>query len=748
MRVCRAHRHFHLPTPLVETFSVFDSQNNLSMSSSQAASASSSTNRPQESRKPQNPVWDFVESLENGVAARHASRIRCRLCACDLSKYRMNSTNLCKKHYWHPENARKSVKCSRFGPTDRAKLMSHFDVEIEAVEGFPTIDTDSSLTVPAKRQKSNSDITQFGIKFDRTDLESRWTRALLTGNVAFEFSENPDIRGIFESLGILNFPPSAYKVSSSLLDQEYEKIMRSMQADIAASSYVALTSDGWTTIRKDSLVAYNVHSIRDVHFWDAWISQTTNHTANNLTKDIVRVVQDLKACNAITDVRSISGFVSDSCRTMVATRQSLERQYPHLSVIGCSAHALNLVVKDVVEYDEDMRLTLNAAAGIVNAVRGSPLMTAHFQSTGTRLSLVLPVITRWGTTVDCVRRLLDCRMHLAQLLAVPDAFRRLPESVRTSLVSDSFWAHCETFVNALAPLTACIFAVESDKATLSDSFVLWENLENYFRELTPPTVLSTLIVSRIQHRRQQFIDCPAFAAAFVLDPRNRRRWNTPQRWTVVEQAKQVFDKVFRLPEEKLAALHEFELYFSGMGPFSNFDWDNCLDLKVLWSGSKSIAVPYLSKVASYVYVIPPTSAACERTFSRVGRVQSKSRAKLSNDKAVRICQISGFYRLLASKDRVRKYATSGQARAQRLSQLRAGVFQDTGTRTPSLDDEADRDRHASILSPEVALVVPSCGSLQEIWSDIGLTCPYVPSADEDEIDEASVNSHSDGSPFD
>lgn len=77
-----------------------------------------------------------------------------------------------------------------------------------------------------------------------------------------------------------------------------------------------------------------------------------------------------------------------------------------------------------------------------------------------------------------------------------------------------------------------------------------------------------------------------------------------------------------------------------------------------------------------------------------------------NDTAVRVCQVSGFYHLQASKeDRKQKGAASEVARMQRLAQLRAGNFYESSLGLPPLADEEEQ----SSLFSTLQLVSPDSG---------------------------------------
>jgi hypothetical protein len=222
----------------------------------------------------------------------------------------------------------------------------------------------------------------------------------------------------------------------------------------------------------------------------------------------------------------------------------------------------------------------------------------------------------------------------------------------------------------LGPYVHAIFALESSLATPSDAYLAWNQLLRYADSL-PAEAAGGALKSSTEKRRKRFVECRAISAAFVLDPRNHDKIASDEkavRWT-----KELFGRILDSKEEVIRCHVEFEDYFAGRGVFRD-----ALDVLLsaapiaFWSGTLTMFAAELARVGMYVFSIPPSSASAERVFSQLGRTITKTRANLSDKKAVMAVQVAAYHARSASKAAARRREREESEALRTLEVIRAG----------------------------------------------------------------------------
>ena len=138
------------------------------------------------------------------------------------------------------------------------------------------------------------------------------------------------------------FPP--LQVAGPLLDQLYEEeYVRCM--DDVSGKLGTLSVDGWTTCSHDPVLAVGLFVNQDSYFLDAIDTNGVSHTAENLLTAVTAAIQKAEETMQV----SIVGFVTDSASNMVRCRELLAEKRPQTISVGCQAHWMNLLAKDIVQ---------------------------------------------------------------------------------------------------------------------------------------------------------------------------------------------------------------------------------------------------------------------------------------------------------------------------------------------------------------------------------------------------------------
>ena len=102
--------------------------------------------------------------------------------------------------------------------------------------------------------------------------------------------------------------------------------------------------------------------------------------------------------------------MTDNAANMKAAWSKVEEYYPHITPIGCAAHALNLLLKEIMTL-KTMDTLYKRAKEMVRYVKGHQVIAAIYHTkqseTNKSTTLKLPSNTCWGGVVIMFDGLLE-----------------------------------------------------------------------------------------------------------------------------------------------------------------------------------------------------------------------------------------------------------------------------------------------------------------------------------------------------
>ena len=103
---------------------------------------------------------------------------------------------------------------------------------------------------------------------------------------------------------------------------------------------ICLISDGWSNVRGDSVINFVLTTPRPI-FHKSIIATGVSHTGDFIGEQL---------CNVIEQVGSekICAIITDNAHNMKSAWKYVEQRYPHIFSIGCVAHSLHLLCKDLI----------------------------------------------------------------------------------------------------------------------------------------------------------------------------------------------------------------------------------------------------------------------------------------------------------------------------------------------------------------------------------------------------------------
>ena len=140
--------------------------------------------------------------------------------------------------------------------------------------------------------------------------------------------------------------PNRKQLSTTMLDEAYELVQKEVEPLVEAAKKTGLSicSDGWSDVNRNPLLNFLVNTPDGPVFRSA--TDSSGHTKDGpyLAALLCEHIEELGPHNVIA-------VLTDNARACKAAGAILEERYPHISWIGCTAHCLDLLLKDIFKLD-------------------------------------------------------------------------------------------------------------------------------------------------------------------------------------------------------------------------------------------------------------------------------------------------------------------------------------------------------------------------------------------------------------
>ncbi|CAG8546078.1 20273_t:CDS:2 [Gigaspora rosea] len=200
------------------------------------------------------------------------------------------------------------------------------------------------------------------------------------------------------------------------------------------------------------------------------------------TELLENVYEDIKndwiATQIITKMEEVgihkfSSVITDMAANMKAAWKIIEEKYPHIICLGCSSHVINLLIGDILKIDE-IKIVLEDVKTVVKYFKDHHVSMAKLrriqkENYGKEITLVLPVITRWGTHLDCIKTLIESQTAIQQMI-YDQSTTSLETRIKVQLHSNEFWNNLKIIIRILKPIVAALKAFKANNSTISTTY--------------------------------------------------------------------------------------------------------------------------------------------------------------------------------------------------------------------------------------------------------------------------------------
>ena len=519
-----------------------------------------------------------------------------------------------------------------------------------------------------RRQSSIKDYALPKItRVDRDRFQIEMALYFYSTGTSFQRVENLHLAAAMQILrpdmGLL---PTRKHLATTLLDKCAAEFHLRVKKCLANST-ACLTSDGWTNIKKDSVINYMAVSPSRCLFLESVSTGEQGHDADFLARDIIRVI--LKH-----NTTMFAGAITDNTSTNKKMWKILKERFPSKFFHGCTAHGLHLMVKDIfgatktkkagpdsiadypVGYPfEDLKDFVEDCKDVVKFFQNHHIVKAQLekeQKAAGTCTLVCPALTRWGTIQAMAETLLGSEPQLHGIAMTRDfivgtaAQKAERIKIRRIVTSNDFVKNLNKAIAILRPIDALIVKYQSDGVPISDVWLDFHLLPNRFTEvLNQHHISGTELEYLVKLSRDcfDFMYGIAHGMAYLLDPLYLGIGLPFQIRKVVE------DQLCAMPSEMGISpppivdsrVHQEKLFLQYMEFMidtmaekdgNTFRYQMLLGRQktpLQWWLTDGIQWPELQQVAIKLFSMATSSASCERNFSVMGFIHSKLRNSLS-----------------------------------------------------------------------------------------------------------------------
>lgn len=215
--------------------------------------------------------------------------------------------------------------------------------------------------------------------------------------------------------------PRRTSVSEKIQDL-YQVQYAKIKDEVSRAKFITLAFDHWTSMVSDNytgvIFIYINEECKLIHTVAGIYHSNESQTAENICNHVTGIITEW-------NIKSLVQYVcTDNAANMVKAAKLLKIHH-----LPCMAHSLQLSINHGID-QAGLSTTLAKARALVGRVRRSPLQKGNLQAVmkDSILSLIQDVPTRWGSTLDMIRRLLIQREPVTEWALTQSGLQLLTES--------------------------------------------------------------------------------------------------------------------------------------------------------------------------------------------------------------------------------------------------------------------------------------------------------------------------------
>lgn len=370
--------------------------------------------------------------------------------------------------------------------------------------------------------------------------------------------------------------------------------------------------DGWSNVHNEPVICVTATDADGNSYLTDTID-TAGHAHNSqylkdVTETAIAKIEERYEC-------TVGSLVTDNAANMVKMREELGELRPDVVKIGCTAHQLNLLAKDM-----EITTVQQHVIQVVKYFRNCHLPNAWYKAAGgKKLPMVCEV--RWNSVVDTLEGYIS---NWPKLLAVCEEHRDVIEPNITKKVNDlAIKRNVEDVISFMKPIAVAVDKAQASNCSLADSVHIWLSLKDKLKEAG----LEQSKMKKVDERINKNLTLHHYMA-YIL---------TPKYCKAYQLSDDILEKVNRFISDRYPSLLPVLMnYQAQTGPFPQYRFEDGLlgsvSTVTWWKSAHGIESKDKETILRVLTSIC-SSANVERVFSSFGLVHSKLRNRLGTVKA-------------------------------------------------------------------------------------------------------------------
>lgn len=359
-------------------------------------------------------------------------------------------------------------------PSGRESVDSEISVSVTAPVSTSTEETTHRLYPKTirlsdkKKQPTLNNLFHRITKFKTNDPRAKQITKLICEMMCLDFQplsvvENKGFRKLINHLEPRYTIPSRKTFSNKVLIDMYNEVHAKVKEELHLASYVAITTDMWTSIANEDYMAVTAHfysgekyALKMTHRCLEVVPFTEiSHTADNLIAFLSKVLSDWDIVSKVVAV------VRDNGPDITAALNRSE-----FEAIPCVAHTLQLVIKDGLINNPKIMNLLKKSKKLVGSFKHSAKNTKMLKTCQVQLGLpqhrmIQDEPTRWNSSFYMLRRIIEQREAIILVASKSDI------KLSVDMVTDD-WKTMKFAVSILEVFEQATLQVSKSSSSISE----------------------------------------------------------------------------------------------------------------------------------------------------------------------------------------------------------------------------------------------------------------------------------------
>eukprot|EP00955_Chlamydomonas_euryale_P056729 356537-Chlamydomonas_euryale.AAC.1 len=456
--------------------------------------------------------------------------------------------------------------------------------------------------------------------------------------------------------------------------------------NIIKATGCTLESDGWSNTKRQPLINFLLSTPNGSKFLRT-VTSDAKKNARFLADEFAKVIREVGPERVVS-------IITDSASVNKSAWDHLKQDFNNVTWVRCSAHAVNLILRDMGEL-KWIEGRVQEARQLVTFIRnhhGSLALYRRFVSSLPQLSpghgkeLLMPAHTRFGTNVLMCGRLVEVKEALQNMVRDPDWSKWVSDRSKPAdrdkafdlsiiVRDDGCWKDVQRFVDICTPVMSLLRMVDTSKPIMGEVYPAFSKVAKLletavYSDSALEQVVRRNEVVKIFSDRWNWCHSPMHACGYILNPKYHSVWGelagearredrvgkTPRGCTTFHELTTGRKKMFYrlLGHDKarvLKAYKEFGDYSKMRGCIDPVVWDLAAEKDMVpweWWEQHGAAWPTLRIVAMRVLAQPSSASSCERNWSTYEFIHNRRRNRLTMERADDLVFVFSNLRLVAT----------------------------------------------------------------------------------------------------